>query len=204
MKFLITGGAGFVGSHVADGLLAAGHGVCVVDDLSSGDRANVPDGAALHVVDIRDRDALAKVYAEEKPDRVCHQAAQMSVSRSVREPVFDAEVNLLGLLHVCELAREHGCDRLSFASTGGALYGDVDVSDPADEEHALLPARPVRHHEEGRRGLPAVLRPPVRPDVRGPAVQQRLWPPPEPARGGRRGGDLQQAAAEGRADHREW
>ena len=142
MKFLITGGAGFVGSHVADGLLAAGRDVCIVDDLSSGDRANVPDGAALHVVDIRDRDALAKVYADERPDRVCHQAAQMSVSRSVREPVFDAEVNLLGLLHVCELAREHGCDRLSFASTGGALYGDVDVSDPADEEHALLPAAP--------------------------------------------------------------
>ena len=140
MKILVTGGAGFIGSHVADGLLADGHEVAVVDDLSSGFRENVPDGATLHVCDVRDRDALAKVFAEAKPDRVCHQAAQMSVSRSVREPVFDAEVNVLGLLNVCELAREHGCDRLTFASTGGALYGDV--TEPADEEHALLPIAP--------------------------------------------------------------
>ena len=142
MKFLITGGAGFVGSHVADGLLDAGHDVAVVDDLSSGDRANVRDGAALHVVDIRDADALAAVFEQEQPDRVCHQAAQMSVSRSVREPVFDAQVNILGLLNVCELARTQGCDRVSFASTGGALYGDVDVSNPAGEDHALLPIAP--------------------------------------------------------------
>lgn len=140
MKFLITGGAGFVGSHVADGLLDAGHEVHVVDDLSSGTRENVSGGATLHVCDIRDRDALAKVFAEAKPDRVCHQAAQMSVSRSVREPVFDAEVNIVGLLNVCELAREHGVDRVSFASTGGALYGDV--TEPADEEHPLLPIAP--------------------------------------------------------------
>ena len=140
MKFLITGGAGFVGSHVADGLLDAGHEVHVVDDLSSGARENVPGGAALHVCDIRDRDGLAKVFADARPDRVCHQAAQMSVSRSVREPVFDAEVNVIGLLNVCELAREHGVDRVSFASTGGALYGDV--TEPADEDHPLLPIAP--------------------------------------------------------------
>ena len=140
MKILVTGGAGFVGSHIADGLLAAGREVVIVDDLSSGSRENVPDGAALHVCDIRDRDALAKVFSEAKPDRVCHQAAQMSVSRSVREPVFDAETNIVGLLNVCELAREHGCDRITFASTGGALYGDV--TEPAGEEHALLPIAP--------------------------------------------------------------
>ena len=140
MKFLITGGAGFVGSHVADGLLGTGHEVHVVDDLSSGARENVPGGATLHVCDIRDRDALAEVFAEANPDRICHQAAQMSVSRSVREPVFDAEVNVVGLLNVCELARERGVDRVSFASTGGALYGDV--TEPADEEHPLLPIAP--------------------------------------------------------------
>ena len=140
MKILVTGGAGFVGSHIADGLLAAGHDVAIVDDLSSGTRENVPDGADLYVCDIRDRDALAKVFAETRPDRVCHQAAQMSVSRSVREPVFDAETNVVGLLNVCELAREAGCDRITFASTGGALYGDV--TEPADEDHALLPIAP--------------------------------------------------------------
>ena len=140
MKILVTGGAGFVGSHIADGLLAAGHEVVIVDDLSSGSRDNVPGGADLHVCDIRDRAALADIFGTEKPDRVCHQAAQMSVSRSVREPVFDAETNILGLLNVCELARESDCDRVTFASTGGALYGDV--TEPADEEHALLPIAP--------------------------------------------------------------
>ena len=140
MKILVTGGAGFVGSHIVDGLLAAGHRPVVVDDLSSGSRDNLPADVPLHVVDIRDAAALAKAFEEAKPDRVCHQAAQMSVSRSVREPVFDAETNVIGLLNVCESARKHGVDRVTFASTGGALYGDV--TEPADEGHALLPIAP--------------------------------------------------------------
>ena len=140
MRVLVTGGAGFVGSHIVDGLLAAGHEPAVVDDLSSGSRDNLPDGVPLHVVDIRDAAALSEAFDAVKPDRVCHQAAQMSVSRSVREPVFDAETNVIGLLNVCELARRNGCDRITFASTGGALYGDV--TEPADEDHALLPIAP--------------------------------------------------------------
>ena len=140
MRILLTGGAGFIGSHIVDGLLAAGHEPSVVDDLSSGERANVADEVPFFQVDIRDRDALAHVFDEAKPERVCHQAAQMSVSRSVREPTFDAEVNVLGLLNVLELAREHGADRVTFASTGGALYGEV--TEPADEDHALLPIAP--------------------------------------------------------------
>ena len=140
MKILVTGGAGFVGSHIVDGLLAAGHEAVVIDDLSSGSRDNLPGDVPLHVVDIRDAAAVRAVFEKEQPDRVCHQAAQMSVSRSVREPVFDAETNVIGLLNVCEAARERGVDRVTFASTGGALYGDV--TEPADEEHALLPIAP--------------------------------------------------------------
>ncbi|NNJ24765.1 NAD-dependent epimerase/dehydratase family protein [Alienimonas chondri] len=140
MKILVTGGAGFIGSHIVDGLIAAGHTAVAIDDLSSGFRENLPADVPLHVVDIRDADAVAKVFELERPDRVCHQAAQMSVSRSVREPVFDAETNIVGLLNVCEAARSHGVDRITFASSGGALYGDV--TEPADEDHAQLPIAP--------------------------------------------------------------
>ncbi|MFM7107408.1 MAG: NAD-dependent epimerase/dehydratase family protein [Planctomycetaceae bacterium] len=138
MKILVTGGAGFIGSHVVDALREAGHAVAALDDLSSGDRANLPAGVPLHVADIRDAAAVARAFAAEKPDAVCHQAAQMSVSRSVREPVFDAEVNCLGLLNVLDAAVAHGARRFVFASSGGVLYGDVTT--PAAE---TAPADPV-------------------------------------------------------------
>lgn len=138
MKVLVTGGAGFIGSHVVDGLLAAGHAVAVLDDLSSGMRANLPAGVPLHVCDIVDAPAVAAVFAAERPAAVCHQAAQMSVSRSVREPRFDAEVNCLGLINVLEGAVREGARRFVFASSGGVLYGDV--SSPAPE---TTPADPV-------------------------------------------------------------
>ncbi len=138
MKIIVTGGAGFIGSHIVDGLLAAGHAVAVIDDLSSGDRANLPVGVPLHVVDIVDGKAVAGVFATERPDAVCHQAAQMSVSRSVREPLFDAQVNCIGLINVLDAAAHHGCRRVVFASSGGVLYGDVTT--PAPES---TPANPV-------------------------------------------------------------
>jgi UDP-glucose 4-epimerase len=138
MKIIVTGGAGFIGSHIVDGLLAAGHEVAVIDDLSSGDRANLPAGVPLHVVDIVDGKAVAGVFATERPDAVCHQAAQMSVSRSVREPLFDAQVNCIGLINVLDAAAHHGCRRVVFASSGGVLYGDVTA--PAPES---TPANPV-------------------------------------------------------------
>jgi UDP-glucose 4-epimerase len=138
MKVLVTGGAGFIGSHIVDGLLAAGHAVAVIDDLSSGSRASLPAGVPLHVCDIVDAAAVAAVFASERPDAVCHQAAQMSVSRSVREPRFDAEVNCLGLINVLEAAVRQGARRFVFASSGGVLYGDV--SSPAPE---TTPADPV-------------------------------------------------------------
>ncbi|PHY02529.1 MAG: UDP-glucose 4-epimerase [Planctomycetaceae bacterium] len=138
MKILVTGGAGFIGSHIVDGLLAAGHCVAVLDDLSSGSRENLPENVPLHGVDIVDGKAVAKAFAAERPDAVCHQAAQMSVSRSVRDPLFDAQVNCIGLINVLDAAAKHGCKRVVFASSGGVLYGDV--TSPAAES---TPANPV-------------------------------------------------------------
>jgi len=138
MRILITGGAGFIGSHIVDACLAAGHVPAVVDDLSSGSPKNLPANVPLFRVDIRDRVALAKVFDEFRPEAVSHQAAQMSVSRSVREPVFDAEVNVLGLLNIFDEAARVGAQRIVFASSGGVLYGDVFT--PAPEE---TPANPI-------------------------------------------------------------
>jgi len=138
MKILVTGGAGFIGSHIVDGLLAAGHCVAVLDDLSSGSRENLPKNVPLYEVDIVDGKAVAKAFAAERPDAVCHQAAQMSVSRSVRDPLFDAQVNCIGLINVLDAAAKHGCKRVVFASSGGVLYGDV--TSPAAES---TPANPV-------------------------------------------------------------
>lgn len=140
MRILITGGAGFIGSHVADVLQARGHEVAAFDDLSTGSRDNVVDGTTLFVGDIRDGEALGKAFREFRPDRVCHLAAQMSVSRSMREPAFDADVNIVGLLRVLETCREHDVDRVVFASSGGALYGDV--TEPVDESHPCAPGAP--------------------------------------------------------------
>jgi UDP-glucose 4-epimerase len=140
MRVLVTGGAGFIGSHIVDELLARGHQVAVVDNLESGSRDNLPPHVPLHVVDIRDEAKLAAVFDEFRPAAVCHQAAQMSVSRSVREPVHDAEVNVLGLLRVFSHAVRVGARKLVFASSGGVLYGDV--TEPADESHPASPISP--------------------------------------------------------------
>jgi len=138
MRILVTGGAGFIGSHVVDALIREGHVVAVLDDLSSGSPDNVPAAVPLHVADIVDADAVRRVFAAERPDAVCHQAAQMSVSRSVREPLFDAKVNCLGLINVLDAAVAGSCRRIVFASSGGVLYGDVTT--PASE---ATPANPV-------------------------------------------------------------
>lgn len=140
MKVLVTGGAGFIGSHIVDRLLAGGHQVCVIDDLSSGSRDNLPAAVPLHVVDIVDTKAVAEVFASERPDAVCHQAAQMSVSRSVREPLFDAQVNCIGLINVLDGAVANGCRRVVFASSGGVLYGEA--TSPAPETTAANPISP--------------------------------------------------------------
>ena len=138
MRVLVTGGAGFIGSHIVDQLLAAGHEPAVLDDLSTGSRANLPAAVPLHVADIRDRDAVAEVFAAARPEAVCHQAAQMSVSRSVREPHFDAAVNCMGLINVLDAAVARRCGRVVFASSGGVLYGEATA--PARED---APADPI-------------------------------------------------------------
>jgi UDP-glucose 4-epimerase len=140
VRVLVTGGAGFIGSHIVGELLARGDEVVVLDDLSSGSRDNLPDNVPFHHVDIRDRAGVARVFDEVRPELVSHQAAQMSVSLSVREPVFDAEVNGLGFLHVLENCVRCGVQRVTFASSGGVLYGEV--AEPASEESPVGPISP--------------------------------------------------------------
>lgn len=125
MRVIVTGGAGFIGSHLVDRLVEAGHEVVALDDLSSGKRENVSAKARLVVADVRDAAAVDAVFAEVRPDAVSHQAAQVSVSISTREPERDAQINVLGSLHVIRAAAKHGTRRIVFASTGGAIYGDV-------------------------------------------------------------------------------
>lgn len=125
MRILVTGGAGFIGSHIADQCLDKGWDVAIIDNLSSGNRANVPDGVRFDEIDIRDADAVEKAVAEFKPNFISHQAAQASVAVSVREPQMDASINILGSLNLMTSAVKHDVERFLFASTGGAIYGEV-------------------------------------------------------------------------------
>lgn len=147
MRVLVTGGAGFIGSHVVEQLLAAGHEAAVLDDLSTGKRANVPEGVPLFVTDLRDRDATARVLADYHPDAVSHQAAQASVSVSMREPALDAAVNVLGSIHLFEACVAAGVTRVVFASTGGAIYGEVPPGTRATERTPPAPASPYAIHK---------------------------------------------------------
>jgi UDP-glucose 4-epimerase len=137
---IVTGGAGFIGSHLVDALLAAGNEVTVIDDLSSGSAAKVPTGAHLCELDIVDRAALERVFTEVQPSAVYHLAAQASVTASVADPGRDCAVNVLGTLNVVDLASKLGAP-LSFTSTGGALYGD-DAPLPTPEERIPAPLAP--------------------------------------------------------------
>lgn len=142
---LVTGGAGFIGSHLAERLVAEGCEVHVMDDLSGGVRSNVPEGAVFHELDIRSREAAA-LFGEHNFAALCHLAAQMDVRRSVADPKFDAEVNVLGFLNLLEAGRQTGLEKVAFASTGGAIYGEPDSSvndgGPQPESHPTLPMSP--------------------------------------------------------------
>ncbi|MFM8412866.1 MAG: NAD-dependent epimerase/dehydratase family protein, partial [Alphaproteobacteria bacterium] len=140
MKVAVTGGAGFIGSHVADACVAAGHQVVVLDDLSSGKRHQVPQGATFHQVDIQDP-SVAEIFARERPEVLIHHAAQMDVRRSVADPAFDARVNILGLINLLEAGRASGLRRVLFASSGGAAYGEQEEF-PAPETHPTAPVSP--------------------------------------------------------------
>ena len=139
-KVCVTGGAGFIGSHLADAFLARGDRVTILDDLSGGKRENVPDGATFERLDVRTPEAAALVETGAF-DLLVHHAAQMDVRRSVADPVFDASVNVVGTLNLLEAAIRGGVRRVLFASTGGAIYGEQDIH-PAPEEHPTRPVSP--------------------------------------------------------------
>jgi UDP-glucose 4-epimerase len=140
MRVLVTGGAGFIGSHVVDAFVAAGHSVAIVDNLSTGSAAYLNPKARLHVTDLRSS-RLSEAFEAERPEVVAHLAAQAAVSRSVLDPAFDASVNVLGGLNLLECCRRAGVRRIIYSSSGGAGYGDTDVI-PTPEEHASVPASP--------------------------------------------------------------
>ncbi len=145
MRILVTGGAGFIGSHVADAYLGAGHHVAVVDALEGNGRNRAPRSATFYREDIR-RPALAEVFRKERPDVVSHHAAQINLRRSLEDPVGDAETNVLGTVRVLDLAVRFGAKQVIFASTGGAVYGEPRAL-PVGEDHPILPTAPYGFHK---------------------------------------------------------
>ncbi len=150
MDCLVTGGAGFIGSNLVDALVARGDRVTVLDDLSSGKRANleqaIAGGAILEVADVRDEDEVARVFETARPQSVFHLAAQIDVRVSVDDPIADANRNVLGTIRVLEAARRVGTRRIVNTSTGGGLYGDADVL-PTPED---VPIRPLAPYGQGK------------------------------------------------------
>jgi len=142
MKVLVTGGAGFIGSHVVEHALRAGHQVSVLDDLSTGKRANVPPKVPLFETDLRNREEVARVLSLVRPQAVSHHAAQSSVAISMRDPYLDTAVNVLGGINLLDACVANGVERLVFASTGGAMYGNVPEGKRAPEETRPAPISP--------------------------------------------------------------
>jgi UDP-glucose 4-epimerase len=137
MKILVTGGAGFIGSHVVDQMIAANHDVVIVDDLSSGRKSNINPQARFYQLDIRSPE-LRDVFSSEHPEVVCHHAAQIDVRKSMSDPFFDADVNILGPISLANLAREYEVRKFIHISSGGAVYGEP-VYVPCDEKHPVQP-----------------------------------------------------------------
>jgi UDP-glucose 4-epimerase len=149
MRLLVTGGAGFIGSHIVRAALAAGFEVAVLDNFSSGKPENVPEGVRVLPVDLRDRDATFRALEELQPELVSHQAAQASVPVSMKDPRFDAEVNVIGGLNLLDACTAPGSRvrHVVFASTGGAIYGEVPDGERAAEDFRLEPKSPYGIHK---------------------------------------------------------
>jgi UDP-glucose 4-epimerase len=141
VRILVTGGAGFIGSHVVDAYIAAGHEVAVLDNFSTGNEANLNSAAEVHRIDLRDQAAVEKVVASFRPEIVNHHAAQSEVPKSVADPGLDAHINIVGGLNLLKASVDHKVKKVIFISTGGALYGEPDVV-PADEDHPVRPLSP--------------------------------------------------------------
>jgi UDP-glucose 4-epimerase len=141
MKILVTGGAGFIGSWVSDTFLREGHEVLILDDLSTGKKENLPEKAEFIKCDIRDFDSVENIISDFKPDIVDHHAAQIDVRKSVDNPMHDAEINIVGTLHLIESCLRHSVKKFIFASTGGAIYGEPEII-PADEKTDPFPISP--------------------------------------------------------------
>lgn len=141
MKILVTGGAGFIGSHVVDAYIAAGHQVAVLDNFSTGREANVNPAAEVHHVDVREKSEVANAIASFRPDVVSHHAAQAEVPKSVADPAYDAHINILGGLNLLKASVDNSVTKFIFSSTGGALYGEPDIV-PAGEDHPVRPLSP--------------------------------------------------------------
>jgi UDP-glucose 4-epimerase len=141
VRILVTGGGGFIGSHVVDAYVAAGHEVAVIDNFSTGSEANLNPEARLFRVDLRDQPAVDGAVASFRPEIVNHHAAQSEVPKSVADPAFDAQVNVVGGINLLKACVDHGVGKVIFISTGGALYGEPDIV-PADEDHPVRPLSP--------------------------------------------------------------
>lgn len=140
MRILVTGGAGFIGSNIVDRYINAGHTVCVVDNLSTGNKKNINRKAKFFKIDIRSK-RLEEIFKKFKPHIVNHHAAQIDVRKSVNDPLFDADVNILGTINLLNLSVKYRVGKFIFASTGGAIYGEQEKF-PADESHPTNPVSP--------------------------------------------------------------
>ena len=140
MKVMVTGGAGFIGSHVVDVLIENGYEVVIVDNLANGSKANINKKAKFYEVDITSKE-LNKVFAQERPDFVCHQAAHINVRNSLKDPVMDSENNILGSINLLELCKQYKVKKVVYASSGGAIYGEPEYM-PCDENHPIKPLSP--------------------------------------------------------------
>ena len=183
-KVLVTGGAGFIGSHVVDAMLGEGYEVVVVDSLESGGRENLNSDVQVLETDLRDP-ALAQVFQEHQPRYVCHLAAQASITKSIRGPMVDADANIIGSLNVLEECRKNGVEKMLFSSSGGAMYGEP-VTLPCERR----PSRPTPVSIRGGKGGGGActcrsIRSLYGSEIQCAEICQRIRAPAEPRRRGR-------------------